>query len=234
MTMDDTEAERVRTAYARRSELGLDARYDHWQPHNLFIYQARERAVLSLLNRAGMLPLTGRRVLDVGCGDGSVLLDMQRYGAFPSDLCGIDLLPDRIARARGRLPEVRIDAGDARSMPYEDGAFDLTLGFTLLSSVRDPSARRAVADEMRRVTRAGGLVLLYDFWINPTNRHVRPLKRFEVGELFLGGVDFESTTLAPPIARALFKLPGGQLACTLLDVLPFLRTHFVAAIHIAR
>ena len=77
----DPEADRLRAAYARRDRLGLDARYDYWRPDNLFSFQARERAVLDLLAAAGFLPMAGRRVLDVGCGDGAVLLDMLRYGA---------------------------------------------------------------------------------------------------------------------------------------------------------
>jgi ubiquinone/menaquinone biosynthesis C-methylase UbiE len=231
--MPDDEADRLRAAYARRDALGLDARYDYWQPANLFIYQARERAVLSLLRRAGLLPLTGRRVLDVGCGDGSVLRDMLRYGAHPGDLYGVDLLPQRVERARELTPGAHIEAGDARDLPYGDGAFELVLGFTLLSSVVEPEARRRVAAEMARVTRPGGVVLLYDFWTNPTNRDVRPLRRAEVRDLFAGKrIEFESTTLAPPIVRALIRLPGGWLACSLLDVLRFPRTHFVAAVYV--
>ena len=230
---DDTEADRLRAAYARRDRLGLDARYDYWRPDNLFVYQARERAVLGLLEAAGLLPLTGRSVLDVGCGDGSVLAEMLRYGAAPDALHGIDLLAGRVESARAKLPSARIEAGDARRLPYEDASFDLTLGFTLLSSVVDAEARRQVASEMARVTRPGGVVMLYDFWINPANRDVRPLRRSEVRALFPGArIDFRATTLAPPLVRALFRLPGGRVACTLLDVLPFLRTHFVAAVHI--
>jgi len=231
--MPDPEADRLRAAYARRDRLGLDARYDYWQPANLFIYQDRERAVLGLLGAAGFLPLTGRRVLDAGCGDGSVLLDMQRYGASPDDLHGIDLLPDRVESARARLPGAHMEAGDARTLPYDDASFDLTLGFTLLSSVVEPVARRAIASELARVTRPGGLIILYDFWTNPTNRDVRPLRRAEVRDFFpRRPIDFRSTTLAPPLTRALFHLPGGRVACNLLHVLPFLRTHFVAAVRI--
>ena len=227
------EAQRVREAYARRAERGLDARYDYWQPANLFIYQARERALLALLRERELLPLSGRRVLDVGCGDGAVLRDMLRYGARPEDMSGIDLLPDRVERARALTPGARFEAGDARSLPYEEASFDLVLGFTLLSSVVDAAARRQVAREMKRVARPGGLVLLYDFWTNPTNRDVRPLRRSELQDLFpRRTVHFRGTTLAPPLLRALVSLPGGWFACSALEMLPFLRTHYVAAVQI--
>jgi ubiquinone/menaquinone biosynthesis C-methylase UbiE len=230
--MSDSETERVKAAYARRAELGLDARYDYWQRANLFIYQARERAVLSLLSESGLLPLTGRRVLDVGCGDGAVLRDMLRYGADPSGLYGVDLLPDRVTRARELVPGATINAADGRHLAFEDDSFDLVLGFTLLSSVVDETARQGVAAEMARVTRPGGVVLLYDFWINPLNRDVRPLRRDAVRRLFAGrDITFESTTLAPPLVRLVIGMPGGWFACSLLDVLRFLRTHFVAAVH---
>ena len=230
---DDREAERVRDAYARRAVLGLDARYDYWQPANLFIYQSRERAVLSLLREVGLLPLTGRRVLDVGCGDGAVLRDMLRYGALAEDLSGVDLLPERVGRARELTPGARIELGDARELPFDDGSQDLVLAFTLLSSVVDATARREVASELMRVTKRGGVVLVYDFWTNPTNREVRPVRRAELRDLFARRkVRFRGTTLAPPLLRALVRLPGGWFASSVLEMLPFLRTHYVAAVHI--
>jgi ubiquinone/menaquinone biosynthesis C-methylase UbiE len=229
----DPEAERVRDAYARRAELGLDSRYEYWQPANLFIYQARERAVLALLREAGLLPLTGRRVLDVGCGDGAVLRDMLRYGASAADLSGVDLLPERVEQARELTPGARIELGDARELPFEDGSQDVVLAFTLLSSVVDSKARRSVASELVRVTKGGGVVLVYDFWTNPTNRDVRPLRRAELRDLFpRRNVSFRGTTLAPPLLRALAPLPGGWFASSVLEMLPFLRTHYVAAVHI--
>jgi ubiquinone/menaquinone biosynthesis C-methylase UbiE len=223
----------VRAAYARRAELGLDARYEYWQPANLFIYQARERALLSLLREANLLPLTGRKILDLGCGEGALLRDLLRYGAREGDLHGLDLLPERVERARALLPEATIEVGDAQRLAFEDESFDVTLGFTLLSSVINSQARKAVAGEMRRVTRRGGLVLVYDFRLNPLNRDVRPVKPAELRELFAGSrVEFRSTTLAPPLLRPLVRAPGGWFACSALDMLPFLRTHYVAAVHV--
>jgi SAM-dependent methyltransferase len=229
--MTDNEADRLRSVDLRRA--GTGSRYAYWRPENLFIFQSRERAVLRALRSANMLPLTGSRVLDVGCGDGAVLRDLLRYGAAPEDLHGLDLLIERVGRARALTPGATIDIADAQALNYEDGSFDLVLGFTLLSSVIEPEARARVASEMRRVTRHGGLVLLYDFWTNPLNRDVHPLKRDEVRSLFPGKrIDFQSTTLAPPLLRLLLKAPGGWIASSWLDVLPFLRTHYVAAVHV--
>jgi ubiquinone/menaquinone biosynthesis C-methylase UbiE len=229
--VSDSEARRVTAAYERRAELGLDARYDYWQPANLFIYQSRERALLSLLREAGLLPLTERRVLDVGCGDGSVLRDMLRYDATAEHLTGIDLLPERVERARELTPGARVELGDARELPFADASQDLVLAFTMLTSVLDARARRKVASEMARVVKPGGVVLVYDFWTNPTNRDVRPVRRAQLRELFPGRpIAFRGTTLAPPLLRALIRLPGGWFASTVLEMLPFLRTHYVAAI----
>jgi ubiquinone/menaquinone biosynthesis C-methylase UbiE len=231
--MNDGESRRVIEAYARRAELRLDSRYEYWQLANLFIYQSRERAVLALLREAGLLPLTGRWVLDVGCGDGAVLRDMLRCGAAAEDLSGVDLLPERVERARELTPGAHLEVGDARALPFEDASQDLVLAFTLLSSVLDATVRRKVASEMTRVTKRGGVVLVYDFWTNPTNRDVRPVRRSELRDLFPRyEVSFRGTTLAPPLVRALVRLPGGWFASTALEMLPFLRTHYVAAVHI--
>jgi len=225
------EAERVRAAYARRARLGLDARYDYWQPANLFIYQSREREFVRLLRDLGRLPLGECRVLDVGCGDGGVLRDLVRLGARPSRLAGVDLLPDRIERARELIAGAAFVMADAQRLPFADGEFGLVLGFTLLSSVVDAGARARVAQEMARVCAPDGVIVLYDFWLNPFNRDVRPVSRRDLPALFPGfEVRARAVTLAPPLVRALAPLPGGRLACSLLEVIPFLRTHFLAGL----
>ena len=227
------EANQVRAAYARRDRLGLDARYAYWEPANLFIFQSRERALLRILRRFPGLPLKGQRILDAGCGEGSLLRDMQRFGARAQDLSGIDLLEERIQRARELTPGANIKVGDIQSLPYDTASFDLVLGFTLLSSVSNDAALASVTSELARVVRPGGLLVIYDFWTNPFNRDARPLRRKTLKHLFQGKqIDFVGTTLAPPLARLLVKAPGGWLACSSLEMVPFLKTHYLAAIHI--
>ena len=98
----------------------------------------------------------GRRVLDVGCGTGSLAFALAgdpRIG----EVQGIDLSSAYIEharqRARGRRIEFRV--GDACALPFEDATFDHCLSSLVLQFV--PHPERAVA-EMRRVTRSGGVV----------------------------------------------------------------------------
>jgi len=223
------EAERIRAAYARREERGLESRYSYWEPGNLYLYQGRERAFISLLAGAGLLPMTDLRVLDVGCGEGQVLRDLLRCGARPENLVGVDLLLSRLASARALSAEMAFSLADAADLPYRDAGFDLLLAFTLLSSIVDPETRRAAASEMLRVLRPGGVLVVYDFWVNPRNSDVRPLTRAEVRRLFSGCTfDWRRVTLAPPLLRLLAR--RSWLACYLLERVPFLCTHFLVAI----
>jgi SAM-dependent methyltransferase len=85
-----------------------------------------------------------------------------------SDLClpnhaniasvtGIDVSEPLLsfARAKNRDNRITFEAGDARALPYHDGAFDRAFSMLVLHFI--PEATRAVA-EMRRVVRPGGWV----------------------------------------------------------------------------
>ena len=84
--------------------------------------------------------------------------------------------------------------------------------------------RQAVACEMERVLRPGGLVVSYDFRVARDRRNTRPLRVAELIALFPGfAADARRVTLVPPLARALAG--RSWLLCTLLEVIPLLRTH---------
>jgi hypothetical protein len=75
------------------------------------------------------------------------------------------------------------------------------------------------------------VLIIYDFWVNPRNPDVRPLRHAEVRRLFRGCTfHWRRVTLAPPLLRLLAPVPGGWLACYLLEKLPFLCTHFLVAV----
>ncbi|HET7772560.1 MAG TPA: class I SAM-dependent methyltransferase [Burkholderiaceae bacterium] len=101
--------------------------------------------------------LDGRgRVLDVGCGTGSLSFALAQLKGLDA-IHGIDLSEPYIehARARNTDARVRFDVANACQLPFGNGAFDHTLSSLVLQFI--PDAARAV-HEMRRVTRQGGTV----------------------------------------------------------------------------
>ena len=202
--------------------------YDQFTPAERYIHHTRDEALLALLRRHGYASLAGHRVLELGCGEGAFLRTLLHYGAESRLVDGLDLRAVRVAAARRRSPGARLSAADGAALPYRDGVFDLVFSLTFLSSVRDHAPRRRAATEALRVLRAGGMLVVYDFWTNPLNRRVRPLPGAELRRLFAPRpMEIERVTLAPPIVRVL----GGRTAlCRPLERLPFLRTHLLAAV----
>ena len=68
------EVERIKNVYAERTGRGLDARYGASRPAALLERQQMERGLIRLLVEEGLADLSDLRVLDVGSGDGGLLL----------------------------------------------------------------------------------------------------------------------------------------------------------------
>lgn len=109
---------------------------------------------------AALLP-GGERVLDVGCGGGGLLRQVRdRY----KDLCGVDIAPVQIARARetlGNIGDWRVDLRvvniDACGLAFEDSYFDAVACISVLPFLFDVD--RALA-EINRVLKIGGLLVV--------------------------------------------------------------------------
>ena len=120
----------------------------------------------SVENSAGYLRdllSEGTSVLDVGCGPGSLTLDIARLVA-PGRVVGVDAEPTVLAEARAAakdqsLDNVEFHEGDACALGYDDSSFDIAHAHQLLQHLAHPE--RALA-EMGRVTRAGGHVAARD------------------------------------------------------------------------
>ncbi len=213
----------------RRREIPADF-YSLMRLPNLFMYTQRNRSILRLLWREKVVSLSGRRILDVGCGAGGWLLDFLSWGANPELLYGIDIDEKQIAEAAQKLPEADLRVGNAAELPWPDAFFDIVFQATLFSSILSLDFTRDVAAEMMRVTKRGGLILWYDLrFNNPRNPHVRGICAREIKQLFPGcSFTLRRLTLLPPLARNI--VPMSWLAALLLEKLPFLRTHILAFI----
>jgi len=98
----------------------------------------------------------GDRVLDMGCGTGSLSFALPAIANIAS-AAGIDLTEPYVAAARARNTDSRLtfDVGDALALPYPNSSFDRAFSLLVLQFI--PEARKAV-EEMRRVVRPGGTI----------------------------------------------------------------------------
>lgn len=135
-------------------------RHEHWQagvdemasrrasytPERLAYYDRIGQACLAVLQPSG-------DVLDVGCGDGS-MAGRLLGGSDVLSYSGIDVgpLPSPTHAAEHYEP-----GGRAEDVPYEDGAFDTVLLYSVLQHVEDPA--KALA-EAHRVLKPGGRLCL--------------------------------------------------------------------------
>jgi ubiquinone/menaquinone biosynthesis C-methylase UbiE len=219
------ETDRIARAY---EDLAARAgsRWDRDNPGNRAILDERRRWTRSLLDRSGLMPLAGKKVLEVGSGRGGELAWLRELGAAPGDLAGVDLLPDRVEAARRNFPEIRFDAGNAEHLEFPDESFDLLLALTVFSSILDAEMSRNVASEMTRVLRLGGSVLWYDVRYNSvSNRNVKAVPVSRIRQLFPAlKIELHGVTLLPPLARRLGPVTG---AYPVLARIPPLRSHLI-------
>jgi len=114
-------------------------------------------------------PKPGQRVLDVGCGTGTLALMIKK--AEPgADVVGLDADPDILERARAKAEEagvaIELDEGLSTELPYEDRSFDLIVS-TLFFHHLTGADKRRTASEIVRVLRPGGVLHVADWGRQP-------------------------------------------------------------------
>jgi ubiquinone/menaquinone biosynthesis C-methylase UbiE len=132
------------------------------------------------------LPWRGdEAVLDVGCGRGLLLIGAARR-LTTGNAVGTDIW--RAADLSGNRPEatlenarlervadrVEVRDGDARRLPFADGAFDVVVSKEVLHNIYDASERDTAVREIARVLKPGGRLLLGD--VRHTGRYAQALR----------------------------------------------------------
>jgi len=113
---------------------------------------------------AYLLPqlLPGQSLLDVGCGPGTVTIDLAQRLA-PGEVVGVDTSSAviEIARAAGKDAQANVtfDVADAYRLPFAADSFDVVHAHQVLQHLTDPIA---ALREMRRVAKPGGIVAVRD------------------------------------------------------------------------
>ncbi|GLY50906.1 class I SAM-dependent methyltransferase [Lentzea sp. NBRC 102530] len=128
----------------------LAAGYDKSNHDDIFNAYYERPAMLAL---AG--DVTGRRILDAGCGAGPLLAALHARGA---DVSGFDLSRKMLDLARGRVPDADLHVADiAEPLPYADAKFDDVIASLVLHYLGDWGPSLA---ELHRVVKPGGRLLV--------------------------------------------------------------------------
>jgi ubiquinone/menaquinone biosynthesis C-methylase UbiE len=99
--------------------------------------------------------LAGRRVLDIGCGTGTLAGELA--AGHDCDVWGVDASREMLAVARAKaLPRVELVLGQAEELPFTDEAFERAV---MLSVVHHIDRRRAFAQAYRVLQPDGRLVI---------------------------------------------------------------------------
>jgi SAM-dependent methyltransferase len=125
-----------------------------------FMGRWSERLAKPFLEFAGIRP--DDRVLDIGCGTGTLSLALAQHGA---KVVGEDASEPYLncARLHRSHPDITYEHGDACHLRYPTATFDACVSTLAIDVIPDVDQ---VAAEMRRVTRPGGIVACgtFDFW----------------------------------------------------------------------
>ena len=166
--------------YDREHELGTREFFDSVERHRYQEYAEWMPRVMEFEN------FRGARLLEIGCGMGTDLLQFARGGAYCT---GIDLTPRsvEITRHRFRLygADGRFMLSDGEHLPFADNSFDVVYSNGVLHHTPDTAG---AIREVHRVLRPGGVakVMLYhrnslNYWIEIV------LRRGILGAEFLRG-----------------------------------------------
>jgi SAM-dependent methyltransferase len=145
-----------------------------------YLYTTNARKSSILANRRltdvtrAMVDLQGRRVIDVGCGDGTYVAELFAACA-PAEMVGVDASSEAIDnanRAFGR-PGLRFDACSVYDLPYEARSFDVAVVRGLLHHLDD--APRALA---RIGALASEVFLIEPNGYNPTLKLIERFSRY--------------------------------------------------------
>ena len=141
----------------------------HWAAgYDLVVWlftRGRERAFREqLLRYAHLRP--GERVLDVGCGTGSLAIVAKQQVGPTGEVVGIDASTEMVERAAAKATkggaDVTFTHAVVEALPFPDARFDVVLS-TLMLHHLPRTARQQCAREIRRVLAPTGRALVVDF-----------------------------------------------------------------------
>jgi SAM-dependent methyltransferase len=187
--MGDQKANDVAGSYDRVADEYVTRIYDELR------HKPLDRQLLDRL--AGSVREVGL-ICDMGCGPGQVARYLHERGA---QVCGVDLSPEMVVRARHLNPGIEFQQGDMLALDVEDGAWAGIAAFYSIIHIPRVDVVRALR-ELGRVLRPGGRLLL-TFHIGDEVKHLEEWWGYKVSVDFLF---FRSDEMAGYLKSAGFEV----------------------------
>lgn len=176
--------------------------------------------------------LSGRSILDIGCGIGLTDAFLQDQ---PWRISSTDVSPKSIAQAQLRNPGVNYVVGTEDRLPFEDREFDVCFTICVMHHV-PPENWTTFLGEMRRVLKPGGIAMVLEHNpVNPLTRLVVSRIPFDANAVLLGRCTLQrhmrQAGLAPAWSQYFLFSPWERLGGVdrLLGWLPLGAQYLVAA-----
>jgi len=167
-------------------------------------FVARRHLITSLLE--SYYPRNGcLQILDIGCGTGAMLDELQPFG----DVVGADFSPEALQFCMTRGVDSPLARADVRRLPFADSSFDVVTAMDIIEHIDDD---KAASSEIYRVLKPGGRLLVtvpafaslwseHDEALHHYRRYTKPHLKdlFQRVGLTVDKISYTVTALFPPI-----------------------------------
>lgn len=161
-------------------------RYDLFERFcDTFLFQGKLRALrLRTAELARLQP--GEKVLDVGCGTGTLAIEIQKRVGSTGRVYGIDPGTKQITRARNKAARLGLpidfQSGVIERIPFPDGAFDVVVNTIMMHHLGDGLKRQGLA-EIARVLKPDGRLVIADFKRSESHERKRAVQPVQFGSV---------------------------------------------------
>jgi SAM-dependent methyltransferase len=219
-----------------KTDVTRSVRWQSWTKPYLadeVMFDSRLRHYDVLFSTLALAPLGDRQLLDVGCANGKWLeICCRRWGARQIHCFGNDKREEhwRNWRRADSGTQITFILKSTHELDFAPQSFDVVHQSMMLSSIVDQETRTRTAEVLWSLLRPNGILISYDFWLNPFNPRTVGIRSAELRRLFPHGrrIYARSLTLAPPLSRKLTMLQRPALLA--LEKLRFLNSHLLVAL----
>lgn len=137
-----------------------------------FLFRGQMRKLrLNTISLANIQP--GESVLDVGCGTGTLAIEVQERLSGTGHVFGIDPGPQQIERARSKATRRKLpidfQIGTIEQLAFPEQTFDVVLSTVMMHHLPNGTKRQGLT-EIARILKPGGRLVIADFK-HPKQRH---------------------------------------------------------------